>query len=742
MKKIHFEQIVCASSQKSITTGFAGFGVRSKSNGISDMEADEIFSKSDTNYQLPSEMMATEETIAANPNLEQTYPSLYTYRSIELCNGETRYIIAKTLYVGIDYGFFAQIDAARRAGTNYVANILVFNEMPEMSVFADIIKQNLFVPKNTICSPANKELCSLLVGEPTVLPDGNIDVADTNLPCTDVDFGWLIVALLEMYKNEKTLPIEQQKKVVFKIKHEKTEKILEALGTLPNDLTRGCFLQANSMLKSNVPDSFKLLIVNEKDDTIINEDYQIVIDLLGDNPRVVNVEIGHLYKQIIDCCKGNEAKTLQKLIQLFLKLNFEEEIDYPFLCLMMSLMYSSKGIGIKQLNVKTLKKITSCQLKEKTATVWNKINGAINNALVEDSNEKDVQNALECIGYILRYHAGRLSVNDESRSQVASLCFYKKKIGTLLVGNPDRLEGALCLIGPDNLPEEPIFYEALKESKNQSEWEGFIRLYYGDNLGCNIDNIVMMILQSEVTHKDVLVGALFPVEKFAMSWIDVVNENPIVAKTFPNLLSSYFETQMGNKPSETMCLYLSIKKESRDMLKDADKITNVYLNMIFKNTSKKDKDILPQIVNELDLKQSTKKLCNSYYWVLDKRPLASVDNKTMAYALINHKKQDYEYVVNLFDTWLKTKPSDQDIAAVFKEMCNTSTQIAQAFEIVWDKKQFPEAKETVLYIADKIDWSKFKREEVLNKLTNKALKEILTPKKSIFERIRQKIFKS
>lgn len=161
--------------------------------------------------------------------------------------------------------------------------------------------------------------------------------------------------------------------------------------------------------------------------------------------------------------------------------------------------------------------------------------------------------------------------------------------------------------------------------------------------------------------------------------------------------------------------------------------------MIFKYTSKKDKDILHQIVNELDLKQSTKKLCNNYYLVLDKMPLASVDNKTMAYALINHKKQDYEYVVNLFDTWLKTKPSDQDIAAVFKEMCNTSTQIAQAFEIVWDKKQFPEAKETVLYIADKIDWS---REDVLNKLTNKALKEILTPKKSIFERIRQKIFKS
>ena len=307
MKKIHFEQIVCASSQKSITTGYDGFGVRSKSGGISDMEADEIFYKSDINYQLPSEMMATEEIVAANPDLEKLYPSLYTFRSITLSSGETRYIIAKTLYVGIDYGYYAQIDAARRAGTNYVANILVFNEKPDVSVLSEVFNKKMFVPHDTICSPKNKELCSFLVGEPVALPDGDIEVEEKKNPSTDVDFGWLTIALLEMYKNEKILPPEQQKKVFFKIQHEKTEKILGLLGSLPDELTKDCFLQANSMLQSNVPDSFKLLIVNEKDNTTINEDYHIVIDLLGNTPRVVNVEIGDVYKQILDCCKGNEA---------------------------------------------------------------------------------------------------------------------------------------------------------------------------------------------------------------------------------------------------------------------------------------------------------------------------------------------------------------------------------------------------------------------------------------------------
>ena len=59
MSTIHYEQIICASSQKSITTGSPGFGVRSKSSGISDMEADELFTKCGINYRLPMDDMAT-----------------------------------------------------------------------------------------------------------------------------------------------------------------------------------------------------------------------------------------------------------------------------------------------------------------------------------------------------------------------------------------------------------------------------------------------------------------------------------------------------------------------------------------------------------------------------------------------------------------------------------------------------------------------------------------------------------
>ena len=46
MKVFKYNQIICCSSEKSAITGMPGFGVRTKSHGLSDEEADDIYLKS------------------------------------------------------------------------------------------------------------------------------------------------------------------------------------------------------------------------------------------------------------------------------------------------------------------------------------------------------------------------------------------------------------------------------------------------------------------------------------------------------------------------------------------------------------------------------------------------------------------------------------------------------------------------------------------------------------------------
>ena len=102
MKTFHYEQLVYCSSQKSVVTGQPGFGVRSKSAGLENSEAEDIVSLAKVSYAIPMEQRATKELILEHPQLDELYPPLYTYKKIKFASGEERFIIARTIYVGID----------------------------------------------------------------------------------------------------------------------------------------------------------------------------------------------------------------------------------------------------------------------------------------------------------------------------------------------------------------------------------------------------------------------------------------------------------------------------------------------------------------------------------------------------------------------------------------------------------------------------------------------------------------
>lgn len=740
MSTIHYEQIICASSQKSITTGSPGFGVRSKSPGISDMEADELFTKCGINYRLPMDNMATEEAIMSNPDVESEYPSLYTFREVTLNSGETRYIVAKTLYLGLDYGYFAQMEGARRAGSNYIAHLLVFKECPSVTVMSNAIAQKTFLPQNTICTPENKELCSYLVGDPTPLNDGVISIEDiSKINNADIEFGWLIIALLQLFKNSKCGLSNGQNKILFKVNHQKVDKLLCSLGSLPNELTEKVFFQANTRLMSSVPDGLNMLIINEKEGTPTDDNYHITVNLLDGVPKTENIESNFLYDQIVNCCQEGDTVTLSKIVQLFLGLKFDREIDYPFVYKLMLLASTSKELSIEQLNIDTLNKILSASLSSTDErAVWEKVNNAINRVFSVPCQAGDIWSALENVNFLNNKCPHHLSVTPQSCDFVIDLLFNKSEMFIGILGNSkERLDGAIYMIenAQKFIPNEYSFYNSLNTSNLQIHWEKFIKLYYGQDLKANIGVIVNHILDSNVQDKEDLANTLFPIDEYIDDWKDLINGNIEIAKTFKNLITEFFIQQVGRKPNDTMHYFLSINKESRDLF-DNDKIANTYLSYVENHPSQIDESLLSQVRDSLSIQPVTKERCSLLLAILREQHLTYVDTKIIALAQTISKNK--EYLFNIFDVWINSNPQANEVANFADNICGNPKDAARIIESIWNTLPKKKRSDYILHVTDNMSWRKYSLKRVSEYLSEKELKQVLVEENSFIRKLVRK----
>ena len=90
MDTFKYGQIICCSSEKSLTSGFSGFGVRAKSANIDLNLADNIFLKSSLYYDIPTDMMVTADILQNKPQLDRIYPNIYVFRSMQLPDGSIK----------------------------------------------------------------------------------------------------------------------------------------------------------------------------------------------------------------------------------------------------------------------------------------------------------------------------------------------------------------------------------------------------------------------------------------------------------------------------------------------------------------------------------------------------------------------------------------------------------------------------------------------------------------------------
>lgn len=294
MKTIHFQEIIECSSQKSIQTGQAGFGIRTLTEGMDEQLARDICEQIDCAYELDITQQVTTEDIVKDASIVKKYPRTLKYTQVKDANGCIKYVIACSTYIGIDYGYFCDMETARRAGTNYVADILVFDEKPSPSLFYELVAQKIFLPIDNTCSPDNPELKTLLTGEPSRLKPRSLSLENTdqrevtareiidNREQTGINeqTALVAIALLQAYLNEKKQGERRRpRNIVIQAKESKVLSILKDFSMLPNELIDDKFFQTNYLQGYGMPNGYRMIFLNEYNQQEVYIDNYIYVNL-------------------------------------------------------------------------------------------------------------------------------------------------------------------------------------------------------------------------------------------------------------------------------------------------------------------------------------------------------------------------------------------------------------------------------------------------------------------------------
>lgn len=295
MKSIKFNEIIECSSQQSILSGQAGFGIRTITEGFNPELARKICDEISCAYEVDIAEQVTTEQITTDPSCVIQYPRTLKYQVVKNDDGKELYVIACATYVGIDYGYFCNIESARRAGSNYIADILVFDEKPTAGLFQALIEQKIFRPIDNTCTPTNPELQELLTGEPSYLSPREVEVKETSeaIPAINEQTALVAMALLQTKINQDLGKDNGLINIVFQAQEAKVPSILQSIGTLPNDLVSDKYFHTNFLQGYGMPNGYRMMFLNEHNKEQVYIENYVYLNL--DENKFINLDTDNFY---------------------------------------------------------------------------------------------------------------------------------------------------------------------------------------------------------------------------------------------------------------------------------------------------------------------------------------------------------------------------------------------------------------------------------------------------------------
>lgn len=317
MKTIPFQEIIECSSQQSILTGQAGFGIRTFTEGMDERLVQDICEQINCAYEIGLTEQVTNDDIVHNAEVTKKYPRTLKYMAFKDEGGNDKHIIACSTYIGIDYGYFCGLESARRAGTNYIADILVFDEKPDIDLFPALLDQQVFLPIDNTCSPDNPELKMLLTGEPAYLKKRSVNLKENSQNTINEQTALVAIALIQAKINEKADLDKSLQYVVFQSKEANVASILNDFTKLPKELTEGKFFQTNYLQGYGMPNGYQMLFLNEHNKEEFYTDNYVYVNL--DEKSFKNVDSGNAcFAQMTKAATQHDRQQFYALIELCL----------------------------------------------------------------------------------------------------------------------------------------------------------------------------------------------------------------------------------------------------------------------------------------------------------------------------------------------------------------------------------------------------------------------------------------
>ena len=682
MKSIKFNEIIECSSQQSILSGQAGFGIRTITEGFNPELARKICDEISCAYEVDIAEQVTTEQITTDPSCVTQYPRTLKYQVVKNDDGKELYVIACATYVGIDYGYFCNIESARRAGSNYIADILVFDEKPTAGLFQALIEQKIFRPIDNTCTPTNPELQELLTGEPSYLSPREVEVKETSeaIPTINEQTALVAMALLQTKINQDLGKDNGLINIVFQAQEAKVPSILQSIGTLPNDLVSDKYFHTNFLQGYGMPNGYRMMFLNEHNKEQVYIENYVYLNL--DENKFMNLDTDNFYfGKIKEAAAANNYALFYNLVNYLFRLSVQADTDYKFLYNLFIATETDKKLSIDELTEDFFTKAKKANLP---SDKWQRFVVSVNNTLDETIQKENLgakadancHAAMKVITYLYNNWKEVLHLNENSLQGLTNLWHLD---GTLArYTNEFGIDIIQYINTKDNNPE--AFIEAIKKVDNPDYWERFIKeqmkAFKENNVphGINNDIIIDTILASTVADKNALIARFYPISSAEGTLISYVESHP---DKMGNLEPTIKSLCLGDK-LPLMIQLLKVCNFDGQGMQVMKQIIQNYFTGLFKESKE------PQMKNAIEkLVELTRNVTTAnnvkaldiphyvsiYTDYLEKYPKAA-DKQSIEYFLKNYiTKREIEvndanrieFIVNLLD-------KDSDYMGTYREL--------------------------------------------------------------------------
>lgn len=519
MKTFRFYEIIEGSTQKSLLNGQPGFGIRTITRGLDENLARKVSYAVSATYETTMDRKVSMQQLTDDPAIVTRYPRTLKYTAVRDDNGKEWYAVACSTYVGIDYGYFCGKESARRTGSNYLADTLVFDQRPTAGLFYELVRQGVFLPKDNTCTPDNPELKTMLTGEPQPLEPREITIAEPadGAPTVNALTAKVAMALLQTKINHDLGKEEGLQKIVFIADEDTVPHILKALAALPDGLVGDKYFQTNYLQGYGMPTGYRMIFVNEYNETEIYTDNYVTLDLRGDGSK--NIDFGNPYfLKITEAADRGDYRLFRALVEYLIGVSVQADTDYAFLYNLFVATETDIELKLGDLTPDFFTKVQKANLPEDKAKV---LKASVNRTLCNELTKGRGHEAMKVVAYLLDNMKEMLTLTEEARQQTTNIMFMDRKLAAYV--SEFGIDKVQYVNTKDVNPDD--FFNSLKGIRDAAVWTRLIKDQFSD-CKTKCADIINNALETAVADKASLVKSIFPLPDYKSLLYSYFTENP------------------------------------------------------------------------------------------------------------------------------------------------------------------------------------------------------------------------